>query len=82
MSFGAQAKLVTASYASNFTSVEGSEHWILLLQAREYLHHKIFGGQQITPVAIMTSAAKDNHQRVQALLADTNFFGRGEESFR
>ncbi len=54
----------------------------MLLQAREYLHHKIFGGQQITPVAIMTSAAKDNHQRVQALLADNNFFGRGEESFR
>ena len=54
----------------------------VFLQAREYLHHKIFGGQQITPVAIMTSAAKDNHQRVQALLADNNYFGRGEESFR
>ena len=54
----------------------------LSLQAREYLHHKIFGGQQITPVAIMTSAAKDNHARVQALLADNDHFGRGEESFR
>ena len=55
---------------------------MLPLQAREYLHHKIFGGQQITPVAIMTSAAKDNHARVQALLVDNDYFGRGEESFR
>ena len=33
-------------------------------------------------MAIMTSAAKDNHARVQALLLDNNYFGRGEESFR
>ena len=57
-------------------------HMHMLLQAREYLHHKIFGGQQMTPVAIMTSAAKDNHSRVQALLSDSNYFGRGEDSFR
>ena len=30
----------------------------------------------------MTSAAKGNHQRVQKLLADSNWFGRGKESFR
>lgn len=36
----------------------------------------------MTPVAIMTSAAKDNHQRVGALLAGNNWFGRGEDSFR
>ena len=36
----------------------------------------------MTPVAIMTSAAKDNHQRVGALLADNNWFGRNEDSFR
>ncbi len=62
--------------------LKGLMKMILPLQAREYLHHKIFGGQQITPVAIMTSAAKDNHARVQALLAVNNHFGRGEESFR
>ncbi len=51
-------------------------------QAREYLYYKVFGSQETTPIAIMTSAAKGNHQRVQKLLADSNWFGRGKESFR
>ncbi|CAL8466978.1 g6514 [Coccomyxa elongata] len=52
------------------------------LQAREYLYYKVFGSQETTPIAIMTSAAKGNHQRVQKLLADSNWFGRGKESCR
>ena len=52
------------------------------MQAREYLYYKVFGTQETTPVAIMTSAAKGNHQRVQTLLAENNWFGRGKESFR
>lgn len=59
-----------------------TELWWLCVQAREYLYYKVFGTQETTPVAIMTSAAKGNHQRVQTLLAENNWFGRGKESFR
>ncbi|CAI7812542.1 unnamed protein product, partial [Closterium sp. NIES-53] len=52
------------------------------LEAREYLHFRVFGEQHVTPVAIMTSAAKKNHQRVLALLQQHNWFGRGEHNFR
>ncbi|CAI5502747.1 unnamed protein product [Closterium sp. Naga37s-1] len=52
------------------------------LEAREYLHLRVFGEQHVTPVAIMTSAAKKNHQRVLALLQQHNWFGRGEHNFR
>jgi hypothetical protein len=38
--------------------------------------------QHTTPVAIMTSAAKGNHQRVAALLERAGWFGRGRDSFR
>ena len=51
-------------------------------QAREYLHYRVFGERHITPVAIMTSAAKRNHWRVSSLLQQNNFFGRGANSFR
>ena len=60
-----------------------ADHALLrCLQAREYLYYKVYGTQEITPVAIMTSAAKGNHQRVQKLLAENSWFGRGKESFR
>ncbi|CAI5474611.1 unnamed protein product [Closterium sp. Yama58-4] len=52
------------------------------LEAREYLHCRVFGEHHVTPVAIMTSAAKKNHQRVLALLQQHNWFGRGEHNFR
>eukprot|EP00897_Mesotaenium_endlicherianum_P008591 jgi/Mesen1/7760/ME000408S06868 len=52
------------------------------LQARDYLHFRVFGKRHITPVAIMTSAAKQNHQRVQALCESKGWFGRGAHNFR
>lgn len=52
------------------------------LQAREWLYYKLTGRQVVTPVAIMTSDAKGNHERVMALLRDNQWFGRGPESFR
>ncbi|BFI29308.1 UTP---glucose-1-phosphate uridylyltransferase [Marchantia polymorpha subsp. ruderalis] len=52
------------------------------LQAREFLHFKVFGRQHITPVAIMTSAAKKNNERVLALCKSHGWFGRGKENFR
>jgi UTP---glucose-1-phosphate uridylyltransferase len=53
------------------------------LQAREYLHFKVHGEPQLTtPVAIMTSAAKGNHRRVEALCDRSGWFGRGRDAFR
>lgn len=52
------------------------------LQAREYLYYKVYGKQVTTPVAVMTSAVKGNHWRVQELFRQAHWFGRGHESFR
>ena len=52
------------------------------VQAREYLYYKIFHTQVTTPIAIMTSAVKGNHWRVEKLFEDAKWFGRGRESFR
>ena len=51
------------------------------LQAREYLHFRLFGVQSRTPVAVMTSAAKGNHWRVAQLFEEARWFGRGQDSF-
>lgn len=52
------------------------------VQAREFLYYKLHGVQQMTPIAIMTSDAKDNHRRVTDFIAACDWFGRGKESFR
>ncbi|GLI61415.1 hypothetical protein VaNZ11_003610 [Volvox africanus] len=52
------------------------------LQAREYLYFRLTGRQVTTPVAIMTSDAKGNHDRISRLLADINWAGRSPENFR
>ncbi|KAG2483471.1 hypothetical protein HYH03_017654 [Edaphochlamys debaryana] len=52
------------------------------LQAREYLYYRLTGRQVTTPVAIMTSDAKGNHDRISGLLADLNWAGRERDSFR
>jgi len=52
------------------------------LQAREYLHFQLTGVQHTTPVAMMTSEAKNNNAHVRRLLRDLHWLGRGAESFR
>ncbi|XP_010257085.1 PREDICTED: UTP--glucose-1-phosphate uridylyltransferase 3, chloroplastic isoform X2 [Nelumbo nucifera] len=52
------------------------------LQAREFLYFKIYGKQCITPVAIMTSSAKNNHELVTSLCERLKWFGRGQSSFQ
>ena len=52
------------------------------MQAREYLYYKVHGTQHVTPVAIMTSAAKKNNERVHALCESHGWFGRGQHNFR
>ncbi|KAM5556726.1 UTP--glucose-1-phosphate uridylyltransferase 3, chloroplastic [Rosa sericea] len=52
------------------------------LQAREFLYFKIYGKQCITPVAIMTSAAKNNHEHITSLCEKLEWFKRGRSSFQ
>ena len=50
------------------------------LQAREYLHYKLYGKQITTPLALMTSEEKENHSHVRKLLAENNWFGRPQKA--
>ncbi|KAL9332631.1 hypothetical protein ACSQ67_002241 [Phaseolus vulgaris] len=52
------------------------------LQAREFLYFKIYNKQCITPVAIMTSSAKNNHKHVTSLCERLSWFGRGRSTFQ
>ncbi|KAK2982498.1 hypothetical protein RJ640_026341 [Escallonia rubra] len=52
------------------------------LQAREFLYFKLYGKQCITPVAIMTSSAKNNHKRITSLCERLGWFGRGRSNFQ
>ncbi|XP_017984691.1 PREDICTED: UTP--glucose-1-phosphate uridylyltransferase 3, chloroplastic [Theobroma cacao] len=52
------------------------------LQAREFLYFKLYGKQCITPVAIMTSSAKNNHEHITSLCERLGWFGRGRSSFQ
>ncbi|KAL3523999.1 hypothetical protein ACH5RR_016833 [Cinchona calisaya] len=52
------------------------------LQAREFLFFKLYGKQCITPVAIMTSSAKKNHERIVSLCERLGWFGRGRFNFQ
>ncbi len=52
------------------------------LQGREYLCFKLRGICVVTPIAMMTSHEKNNHERIQAILEKANWFGRNKESFK
>jgi len=52
------------------------------LKAREFLYFKLYGKQCITPVAIMTSSAKNNHKHVTSLCERLSWFGRGRSTFQ
>lgn len=51
------------------------------LQGREYLHYKLLGVQLHTPLAIMTSHEKNNHQRILDICESHQWFGRLKDSF-
>jgi len=51
------------------------------VQAREYLHFKLYNKQVQTPVCMMTSIEKDNHKHVQKILGENNNFFRDPHSF-
>lgn len=52
------------------------------LQAREYLHYKLYGNQIQTPIAMMTSQEKDNHAQILSICEEQRWFGRLKENFR
>lgn len=52
------------------------------LQAREYLHYKLFRKQVHTPVVMMTSQEKDNHAQILSICESKGWFGRSKEAFR
>ncbi|KAB2598354.1 hypothetical protein D8674_001274 [Pyrus ussuriensis x Pyrus communis] len=52
------------------------------LQAREFLYFKMYGKQCITPVAFMTSAAKNNHEHITSLCEKLEWFRRGRSSLQ
>lgn len=52
------------------------------LQAREYVHYKLFGKQVTTPIAMMTSREKDNHAQILAICEENRWFSRPKEQFR
>lgn len=52
------------------------------LQAKEYLHYKLLGKQLVTPIAMMTSYEKSNHQHINRICQNNNWFGRPKSSFR
>ncbi len=52
------------------------------IQAREMLYFQRFGKQLITPIAMMTSFEKKNHQHIEECLEKNKWFGRPKESIR
>lgn len=52
------------------------------LQSREYLHYKLWGKRITTPVAVMTSREKNNHQHILSICEESKWFGRAKENFR
>lgn len=52
------------------------------LQAREYLYYKLTGKQLLTPIAMMTSLEKENHQHVLSICESNHWFDRPKDSFR
>ncbi len=51
------------------------------IQAREYLYYKLFNEQCVTPIAMMTSHAKNNHKFVLEICETNAWFNRKKSSF-
>lgn len=65
----------------NFMGKSLIEHLIEDLKAREYLYYRTYAEIIVTPVVIMTSDVKKNHQHVMEIFKKNNYFGRPVDSF-
>lgn len=52
------------------------------LQAREYLHYKLYGKRLTTPIVMMTSPEKNNDHYIKGICKSRGWFGRSEDAFR
>lgn len=52
------------------------------LQAREYLHYKLFGNQVTTPIGMMTSNVHRNHEHIRSICIQNRWFGRSKSAFK
>ncbi|MCP5492588.1 MAG: UTP--glucose-1-phosphate uridylyltransferase [Chlamydiales bacterium] len=52
------------------------------LEAREFLHYKLYGKQLNTPVVMMTSPEKDNAAHIAAICQENGWFGRPKSSIK
>lgn len=52
------------------------------LQAREYVYFKLFNKQLVTPIAMMTSEAKNNHHFVNQICEANHWYHRKKDSFK
>ena len=58
------------------------ENLVRDVQAREFLYYKLYGVQPTTPIAIMTSDAKSNSERILSMCEENRWFGRGRHAFQ
>ncbi|MFX6949826.1 hypothetical protein ABTH81_22375, partial [Acinetobacter baumannii] len=49
--------------------------------AREYLYYKLYQKKLKTPLVLMTSVEKDNHNQILNLCEEHDWFGHGKENF-
>ncbi|MDJ0651448.1 MAG: UTP--glucose-1-phosphate uridylyltransferase [Simkaniaceae bacterium] len=52
------------------------------LQAREYLHYKLFGAQVTTPIGMMTSRINRNHEHIRSICMQNKWFARPKSAFK
>lgn len=52
------------------------------LQAREYVYYKLFNKQLVTPIAMMTSEAKNNHHFVNQICEANHWYHRKKENYK
>ncbi|MCK4935088.1 MAG: UTP--glucose-1-phosphate uridylyltransferase, partial [Simkaniaceae bacterium] len=64
-----------------FLGTDLLEGLILDLQAKEYLHFKLYSKQLTTPVALMTSQVNSNHEHVKDMCEKHGWFHRPKDAF-
>lgn len=65
-----------------FTGITLLEGLIRDVQAQEYLFFKLYNRQILTPIAMMTSEEKNNHDQVIQICMSQHWFNRPSDSFQ
>ena len=68
--------------ALNFQGKTLLEHFILDIQALEYLYFQTFNKKITLPIVIMTSDEKNNHKHILSIFEEKNYFHRDKNSIR